>query len=260
LTEITCNENITITSEPEPKSPFEEKIVPRKTIVYETLIDTEVIKIAAENLKDQIFPKYGFLRTSPEEVNITSIDKYYEPYIRISGRYAIEYYRKRVWTLKVADDVSEIIISLEKFKPKRYTGSEGETYMGFELIGEERVRNEVNASLTLNSSGDSVSLKELPASPSEKNPDEALSKYSAEKISSELDLSMLRTKIFKRPANVSWIENELFEVNERLVIYVPRFKVTFKNVKNGKEKTVVFDGITGKLILKDGARLTRQPL
>ncbi|MBT0160571.1 hypothetical protein G4O51_11380 [Candidatus Bathyarchaeota archaeon A05DMB-2] len=40
-------------------------------------------------------------------------------------------------------------------------------------------------------------------------------------------------------------------VDERLVIYVPRFRVVLKHAKTGKEKTVAFEGVTGKLILKE---------
>jgi hypothetical protein len=79
LTETISDEKIVITAEP--KQPFEERIADQKTVVYATLIDPAVIKIAAENLKCKVFAKYGFLKTKPEEVSIVSIDKYYKPYI-----------------------------------------------------------------------------------------------------------------------------------------------------------------------------------
>jgi hypothetical protein len=254
----TINEERTVIfAEPEsgPKAPFEERINARKTIVYVTLVDPAVIKIAGENLKGQIFAKYGFLRTSPNEVTIASIDKHYEPYIRISGKYTIDYNRKHVWTVKVNDDVSEVILGIDKFKPKRYVNAEGEAFRGIEISGEERVKKEAEASLTLDGDGRKVTLEELPSAPSEKNPQEVLAKSGAREVLPELDLSILRTRIFKRPTDISWIASEIFEVNERLVIYVPRFRVLFKNVKTGKEKTAEFDGVTGKLIRKNVARV-----
>jgi hypothetical protein len=66
----------------------------------------------------------------------------------------------------------------------------------------------------------------------------------------EFGLSILRTQIFKRPTDANWIDNELFEVNEHVVIYVPIFKVLFRKVQTGKEKTLKFNGLTGKLIHK----------
>lgn len=248
MTEIKCDEKIVISAEP--KHSFEEKIAPRKTIVYETLIDPAVIKIAAENLKDRIFTKYGFLKTKPEEVSIVSIDKHYKPYIMISGKYTVEYYRKYVWTFKVADDVSEVLLGIDKLEPKQVTDSYGNVYRKIELQGEERVKKDVKASLVLDESGRDVSLKEFPLAPSERSPEEVLAKSCTEEVSAEFDLSVLRTRIFKRPPDVSWIANELFEVNERVVIYVPFFKVLFRTVKTGKEKTFEFDGLTGKLIRK----------
>ena len=57
--ETVQEEKIVISSTPEPKSPFEERIASRKTIVYETLVHPAVIKIAADNLKDQLLPNTG---------------------------------------------------------------------------------------------------------------------------------------------------------------------------------------------------------
>jgi len=248
LTETICDEKIVITIEP--KQPFEEKIADQKTVVYSTLIDPAVIKIAAETIKGKLFAKYGFLKTKPEEVSIVSISKYYKPYIVVSGKYTVDYYRKRVSTIKVADDVSEVLIGIDRLKPKQVTGSYGQVYRGIELPSQEHVKKEVKASLVFDSSGQPISLDELPLSPSESNPEEVLAKSCKKEIPREFGLSILRTRIFKRPTDASWIDNELFEVNERVVIYVPIFKVLFRKVQTGKEKTLKFNGLTGKLIHK----------
>jgi hypothetical protein len=248
LIEAVYEEKIVVSAEP--KQPFEERIVLRKTIVYETLVDPAVIKIAAENLKDQIFPKYGFLKTTPHEVSVVSVEKYYKTYILISGKYAVDYYRKHIWSLKVADDTSEVLIGIDKLKPKQTTDTFGNVYQKIELNGEEHVKNEIKASLTLDEFGRDVSPKEMPLAPSERNPKEVLAKSITKEVPAELDLSVLRTRIFKRPADMSWIDHELFEVNERVVIYIPVFRVLFRKVKTGQEKTFEFDGLNGKLIHK----------
>jgi hypothetical protein len=250
LTETIYDEKIVISAEPATKQPFEERIVSQKTVVYETLVDIVAIRIAAENLKDLLFPKYGLLKTKPEEVSIVSIEKYYKPYIMVSGKYAVDYYRKRVCTIMVANDVSEVLIGIDKLKPKQVTDSFGDVRREIELRGEEHVKKEATASLVLDGNGRDVSLKELPSASSERNPEEVLAKSCTKKVPPELDLSILRTRIFKRPADVSWIANELFEVNERVAIYIPIFKVLFRKVNTGQEKTCEFDGLTGKLIRK----------
>jgi hypothetical protein len=84
MTETACDEKLVISAEP--KQPFEERIAAWKTIVYQTVVDPAVMKIAAGNLKDQLFAKYGFLKTKFEEVSTVSVDKYCKPYIVVSGK------------------------------------------------------------------------------------------------------------------------------------------------------------------------------
>ena len=141
MTETLCTENPIIIS-PEAKSTLQERIVERKTIVYETLVDPAVIRIAAENLKDQFFTKYGFLRPTPEEVTLVTVEKTYEPFIMITGKYSIDYYRKRTCTFKVESAVSEVVFGFGRFSSKQITDSLGKTYKGLELPGEERLQSE----------------------------------------------------------------------------------------------------------------------
>jgi len=246
---IICDENenaIVISSEA--KLPFDEKIIPRKTIVYETLVDPAVIKIAGENLKDELFTKYGIFRAAPNEVSITSIEKFYEPYITVSGKYFIDYYRKNTWNLKVENGVSEVAFPFAVYKTKQVSDSLSKIRTAATIEGEERLLKEIQASLALDESGKDVSLKWLPSAPSEKNPEEIMENFHIKAIPPNFDLSILRTRIQKRPANISWIAYENFEVTERLVVYTPRFRVQFKHAKTGKQRVVEFDGVTGKLI------------
>jgi hypothetical protein len=248
LTETICdNENVVIISS-QATLPFDEKIAQRKTIVFETLVDPAVIKISAENLKTELFLKYGFLKPAIHEVQLTSVEKYYEPFIVINGKYLIDYYRKRKWELNVENSVTEVVFPFQRIEAKTTPDSLGKLRKTITLEGEERVQTENKASLTLNQSGKDIPLKDLPSAPSEKNPEETLAKYGVKQIPPNMDLSILRTRIFKRPTDVSWIANENFEVNERLVIYAPRFRASFKHTKTGKEQIAELDGLTGKLI------------
>jgi hypothetical protein len=106
--------------------------------------------------------------------------------------------------------------------------------------------------LTFDASGKEVSLKQLPLAPSEKKPKKIVKKLGKKQVSPDLDLNIIRSKIQKRPTDVSWIQSESFEVTERVVIYTPRFRALYsalyKNSKTGKERTAEFDGVTGKLV------------
>ena len=232
----------------ESNASFHEDIVERKTIVYETLVEPAVVKIVAENFKEQLFTKFIFLRPKPDEVTLFSIEKTYEPFILITGRYSIDYYRKRAFTFKVDNAVSEVVFGFGRFSSKQITDSLGKTYKGIALSAEERLQIEVKAALALDPLGKETSLKQLPAAPSEKNPEEILAKANAKQVPPDFEVKVLRDRIQRRPRDVAWIERESFEVTERMVIYTPRFRATCRHNQTGRKRVAEFDGVTGKII------------
>ncbi len=248
--------DIVISPEPtsESKSTFDEDIVERKTIVYETLVDPAVVKIVAENFKEQLFTKFMFFRPKPDEVTLISIEKNYEPFILITGKYAIDYYRKRAFTFKVDNAVSEVVFGFGRFSSKQFTDGLGKTYKGIELSGEERLQIEFKAALALDQLGKETSLKQLPAAPSEKSPEEILTKANARQVPPDFEVKTLRERIQRRPRDVAWIEHESFEATERMVIYTPRFRATCRHNRTGRKRVVEFDGVTGKIIRTFDAR------
>ena len=228
--------------------PSSEKIAERKTIVYETRIDPTVIKVAGEKLKAQLFARFGFMKPKPEEIELVSIDKYYEPYMVISGKYAIDYYRKCIYKVKVDKRVLEVILLNHKFEPNQPMDSSAKDHNLIKLEGEERLMNEVKASLILDRFGKEVTLKKLSSGSSERNPKKILAAFGVKEIAPDADLDIIRSKIVRRPKDINRLVNELFEVNERAIIYTPRFRVLYRNVKTGEEKTLEFDGVTSERI------------
>jgi hypothetical protein len=245
LTEAVHAENIVISTE---TASSNEKIAEKKTIVYETRVDPTVVKIAGEKIKDQLFTRFGFLRSNPNEVQFVSIEKYYEPYSMISGRYFIDYYRKCAYSINVDKEVLEVVLLNNTLKPEQSAGSSQKNQNEIKLEGEERLKYDVKASLFFDQSGKDVTLGGLPSAPSERHPEKILKQFGTQEIAGDADLSVLRSRIAKRPRAVSRIVSELFEVDERAVIYAPRFRVQYRNLKTGEEKTVEFDGVTGDRI------------
>ena len=86
---------------------IKERIVKRKNVIFEAVVDPELIKVACEKLKQQLFAKFAFIWFQPklEEIQFVSLEKYYEPYIVISGKYFINYLRKSNYTLEVPEGV-----------------------------------------------------------------------------------------------------------------------------------------------------------
>lgn len=245
MTEAVSGEKIVISTETIPSN---EKIAERKTIVYETRIDSTVIKVAGEKLKAQLFARFGFMKPKPEEIRLISVDKHYEPYMVISGKYAIDYYRKCAYMIRVDKKVLEVILLNHRFEPNRPIDRYAIDHNVIKLEGEERLMNEVKASLILDKSGQEVPLKELPSAPSERNPKKILAEFGVKEIAPDVDLGIIRSRILKRPRDINRLVKELFQVSERAVIYTPRFRVSYRNAKTGEEKTVEFDGVTAERI------------
>jgi hypothetical protein len=245
LTEAVSDEKIVISAETTPSS---EKIAKRKTIVYETRTDPTVIKVAGEQLKNQLFARFGFLKPKPEEVQLVSIDKYYEPYMLISGKYVVDYYRKCAYTVKVDKEVLEVILLKHKFKPDQPLDPSAKDHNVIGLEGEERLTIDVKVSLVLDRFGQDVALNKLPSAPSERSPKKTLASFGVEEIAQDADLDTIRSRIVKRPKDINRLVSELFEVDERAIIYTPRFRVTYRNARTGEEKTIEFDGVTAEKI------------
>jgi len=240
-------------------SPTREKIADRKTIVYETLVDSAVMKLNGEKVKTEIFAKF-LMKPARENIQFVSIDKYYEPFIIISGKYAIDYYRKSTYAIKVNKEVREVIVLNNQFKPEQSKDPKdpyAPTINVIKLDGEERIMKEFSASLILDQSNRNVPPERLPSAPSEREPDKILAESETEVISRDADLEYIKSRVMKRPKDISRIVSELIEVNERVVIYVPRFRLVYKNRMTGKERSVDFDGVTGKRIytLTDAQRV-----
>ena len=232
--------------------PVPERIVKRKTIVYRTLVDPTVVKITGEKIKERLFVRFGFLTPKPEEVQYVSVDKYYEPYIVVSGRYSIDYYRKRVYPVEVDGDVREVILLKQIFKPVPPKEPAKKACKAIRLVGEERMFYEDTAYLILDRKGREVAPEQVPQAPSEEEPDTILTEFGEKigklEIPADMEVGVVRSKIVKRPSDVERVVEELFEVSERVIIYTPIYNVSFQNMKTGGVKALKIDGITAKVI------------
>jgi hypothetical protein len=242
LTETVSAEPIVISAEtPSTK----EKIVKRKTIVYKALLDPELIEVACEKLKQQLFAKFAFYWFQPkiEDIQFVSLEKYYEPYIVISGRYFIDYLRKCTYILKVPEGVREVIL-----RPNKYVPVTSKSNRVVKLRVEERLSNEAKAFLILDKNGRDSADDNMPSAPPEKKPEKAIKKFGIEEIAENADVNFLKERIVKRPKGLTSIVEEIFEVTERTVIYCPRYKLLFRWVKTGEEKILVLDAITAERV------------
>jgi hypothetical protein len=242
LTETVSAEPVVISAEtPSTK----EKIVRRKTIVYKTLVDPELIKVACEKLKKQLFTKFAFYWFQPklEDIQFVSLEKYYEPYIIISGKYFIDYLRKRTYKVKVPEGVREVIL-----RPNKYVPETSKSNRIVKLHAEERLINEAKAFLILDKNGQDYTDENMPFAPSEKKPEKVIAEFGIEELPENADVDFLKERIAKHPKDMCRILEENFEVTERKVIYAPRYKLLFRWVETGEEKILVLDAVTAKKV------------
>lgn len=240
MTETINTEPVVISAE---TSPTKENIVERKTIVYEAHIDPTVLRVSGEKLKQQLFTRFGLFKPKSDEIQFISLDKYYEPYIVISGKYFLDYYRRCTYIFKVDEAVREVVLLNYKFVPETSKSSRI-----IKLPGEERLIKEAKAFLILDKNGKDATVDNLPSAPSEKKPEKIIEEFGIEELAENMDVNFVRNRIAERPKDISRIVEEIFEITDRSVIYTPRFKLHFKNVKTGEEKIMVLDGITSKKI------------
>ena len=244
LTETVSAESVVISTE----TFTTEKIVERTNIIFEAVVDPDLIKIACEKLKEQLFAKFAFYWFQPkfEDIHFVSLEKYYEPYILIRGKYFIDYLRKATFTLKVPKEVREVILS-----PNKYVPVTSKSNRIVKLDAEERLIKEAKAFLILDKNGLYCSADDMPSLPSmlpEGNPKKAIKEFGVEELDENADVCFIKERIAKRPKDMTRIVKETFEVTERTVIYFPRYKLLFRWVKTGEEKTLVLDAITAERV------------
>lgn len=234
---------------------LEEKISKMKKIVYKTLVDPSTVKLIGEKKRGKLFAKMGFLRQKPEDVQFESLEKFYDPFFILNGRYLIDYYRKRIYKLDVEEEVSEIVIFNQVLKPKtpslakfRRKGKE------VELKADQRIIKENSNYMVLDRKGREIKVEEFPPAPSEEEPEKVLAEAGDRvwklEVSPERAIEIFRSKVVDRPQDVERINIELFEVSDRTIVYVPVYRATYRNVKTGEKKTILVNGITSKLVEK----------
>ena len=229
-----------------------ERIAKRKTIVYKSRVDPTIVKLTAEKMKNKLFIKFGFSKPRPEEIRVVSVDKYYEPYVLIDGKYSIDYYKKRVYTLDVDTRAEKVKILDQPFTPESLVSPTGETRRVIKLEAEERSSYEDKAYVILDKEGREIPPDQVPSAPSEEHPQKILKEFSKKsgkvKISPRKAVEIVKSRIVKRPLDADNVENELFQVSEHAIIYSPIYEITFRNSKTGEEKVIRIDGVTAKII------------
>jgi hypothetical protein len=227
-----------------------EEIAERKIIVYKSRIDIKAVRATAEKMKTQLFRKLVFMKPKPEEVQVVSINKYFELYVVVDGEYNIDYSKNWIHNIQVDEKMQELAIFGEKVRPKSLKGHLGIPCKILQLNGVGRFKREAKAHIIFDKQWREVGLEQLPFLPFEEQPEKILSNLDQEfgnaEMAAEKEVEILKSRIVQRPSEILCIHKELFNVSERAIIYKPMYKVTVRNVKTKKEIAMIIDAITGK--------------
>mgnify|MGYP006910743142 CR=1 FL=1 len=231
-----------------------EKIAERKVIVYKSRVDPATLKQTAEEMKNELFVK-RFSKPKPQDIHVVSVDKHYEPYVLVDAKYRIEYFTKKVYTFEVEEKARAVRILGETFKPQKVAipgTKSGKFRKVVSLEGQEWSFYEDKAYFILDKTGREILPDQVPTAPSEENPQKILNEFTKKtgkvKVSDQEIIAIAKTKLIKRPPDVDNIENEYFQITEHAIIYNPIYEITFRNMKNKKEKTVNIDGVSAEII------------
>jgi predicted acyltransferase (DUF342 family) len=238
-----------------PENILPTKMVKRQTIILKSRFDQSVINQIAEKLKDKLFTRINFLKSKFSEIKLISVEKYYEEYLIIKGKYSLDHCKKLEYNLEVDEKTEKVCILNEEIVIDKLNELNSGNSAFFKLSGVAHFHFEKNGHYVLDIKGREIESESCSILLDNVWPKQNLAKsglkrnFSKIKISTQKEIDFLRSRIVKRPPDVGEVIKEIFEVNERNIILYPMYKLEYENIKNKKEALVKINGITGKILI-----------
>jgi len=234
----------------------EERIKERKLIVHKIAINLETANNVVEKGKTGFFAKLGFLKPKHEEIECESILLFYEPFIIAKANYLLDYYQKKTYTIKVGDEVSEVIVFNQTLKPQivkeRVKGILKRSRKEIKFDAQERVIHEATVHIALNRTGREIDPTKIPSAPTEPEPEKVQKKISDKarklKVSPDIIMDIIRKRAPDRPPDIGRIAKEVLEVTEHVLVYTPIYEARCRQLKTGEIKIIPISGVTGKML------------
>lgn len=228
-----------------------ETIIPRKVVVFKPSVEIKVVRNIASKAKDRFFKKHLFMKSKPEETKIDTIDKYFDKYVVIDGKYSIKYSKKWSHSLTVDEEMQKLKIGNKNFEPKKFQNHLELDHKTLMLTGIGHLYKESRLRLIFDSKWNRVGIEQLPYLSFEEDPQDILDhthkQLTNENSTEKKEVEMLKSKIFKRPNDILKIYDEAFEVTERAIVFKPMYKVSVSHIKTKKKVTFFIDGSNGKI-------------
>lgn len=216
-----------------------------KTVILKPRHDAASVSLMGERIKLDLFSKYIF-KPKAEEIKLISFENYYEPYLMIGGKYSLDYFKKHSFAVNVDEKVDEIYIEGRQFQSELLDSQTTKKIV--KLQGQEHARTEKESYFVLDRMLREISPEKLPFSPFNLKAKNCKlpSNFKKMSISTETQIDFLKSRIALRPPDVAEIKREVFEVTDRVIVYVPMVQLTFENSANHKEAAALVNVITGE--------------
>lgn len=232
---------------------MEERIENRKLIIHEIALPLETAKSVITKEKTKFFAKLGFLKPKHEEIECESVQLFYEPFIVAKANYFLDYYQKKTYTIKIGEEVIEVIAFDQTLKPEvvKEKGILKRPHRAIVFEAQERIIHKAEKHMALNRTGREIDPTKLPSGSTEPEPEKTLNKVSdrvRELETPDNILDMIRKRTAKRPPGVGRITEEVFEVTEYALVCTPIYEARCRQLKTGEIKIIPISGVTGKML------------
>ena len=146
---------------------MDKKVAEKQTVVLKPSATLSEAQDIAEKKKTNMFGNV-FNRPKADEINISSIDLYYEPYWLVHGEYSGDYFRKTAYEFSTDPEVTEIVIGNGTFPIRSESGTWnkfrdsvkiGEKNNKVDIPVEEHVKLDIEEKIVFNSQGNEVKFK-----------------------------------------------------------------------------------------------------
>jgi hypothetical protein len=225
-----------------------QKVVDRKIIILKPRLDPTNARLISEQNKISFFVKHKFLKPQSRDISLVGFSKYFEPFVLIGGKYTIDYCKKRMLKIECVDQPQRIFVGGEEIKLELSASGKSSRVISFPAEEHFRFTNETY--YVLDRFMRELAPEKIHMSPFDSEPenDENFNIDSRKvTVSLEEEIAFLRSKIVKRPSDIDVVIKEMFEINERMIIYQPMYELIFQNFKTAEAVTIIIDGVTGKI-------------
>ena len=234
--------------------PLPQSIAIMKTIVLKPRLDKGDIQLIGEKIKSRLFSKLGF-KPKPKNIRLLNLEMYFEPFLIIGGKYAIDYCKKHAFEINVNEKTAKVFVGGKEFRSERPDPRAASKIIN--LTGEEYVHHEIQSYFILDRMKREISPEKLPFAPFalQKENSEHKFYFKSINISDEFQIGFLKKKIAKRPADVAEIIKETFDITDRVIVYYPSYQLTFENMKNKTDATLTINGVSGEIVVNGKKKL-----